>query len=372
MLLRAATDTVRIIRGRNQVLQASRELASLCAECDQPGVLDQLEYHFSLPGFRRKRPTLALVETATSASTRPVAAVLIYEYMLLGVGAGIYAADFFGGARAVVAPRALRPRVAFAVAHELLGRGSSMVQLSYEGEESPASLAPFADGLQWASRVRHFSGYVPIQQGVEATLSQLGKRTRRNLRYYRKMAEEELGAHLVLHPNVSRSEYLELNNRSDYAVTHREAADRWKKLQQLDSSLLLGLRSREGEWLSLLGGYRKGPDLALEWQVNRSDHGRYSLSTAARAFLIDYAVQQGTRRLYFVRGTVHSMRNSMIPEKIVDVVIAKPHVPGWLINRIAAAGADLPTYDGELPALRRHPELGVAVQGELGESERAA
>jgi hypothetical protein len=355
MLLRAATDTVRIIRGRDQVLHACSELSALCTQCDQPGVLDHLEYHFSLPGFRRKRPTLVLVEATTRNGVHPIAAVLVYEYMLLGKGLGVYAADFHGGARAVVAPRTLRPRAAFAAAQELLRRGSILIQLSYEGEESPERLAALArPEMQWASRVRQLSGYIALEPTFDRTLGQLGKRTRRNLRYYRKMAEEELGAHLVIDPRLTREEFLEFNRTSDYAVPHRDAASRWDTLHALPTPLLLGLRSSSGEWLSVLGGYHKGPDLLVEWQMNRSDRARYSLSTAARAFLIDHAVALQCRRLYFVRGTVHSIRNSMIPEKIVDVVVARKRTPGWLINRVASAGEDLPSYDGELPALKRY------------------
>jgi hypothetical protein len=349
MLLRSATDTVRVVRGREKVLELGRRLDELCVQCEQPGALDHLDYHFSLPGFARKRPTMVVVETTTGNGVRPVAAVLTYEYQVAGVGTGVYAADFKGGARAVVAPRSLRPRAVFAAADALLSQRGLLIQLSYVGEDSPSRLAQIAETpLRWASRVRNSAGYMEIEPGVEATFAHLGKRTRRNLRYYRRLAETELGATLVVSPEITPEQFLEFNRATNYAVPDEQAAARFRSLKQNPAPLFLGLRSQQGEWLSLIGGYFKGPDAMVEWQLNRSDMAPYSLCTTMRAHLLEYVVGQNCRRTYFIGGTTHSMMNSMTHERIVDVVVSRPGVPAWLVNRIAAADPDLPRYEGPI------------------------
>ncbi|MDP9039296.1 MAG: hypothetical protein M3O02_08490 [Acidobacteriota bacterium] len=352
MLLLSEHERVRLLKGRTKVLKECASLGDLCAECDQTAALANLEYCFQRPRFRQRRPALVLLERFGSGVWRPAAAVLVYEYLLFGIGTGIYAADFLGGARSIVAPRELRPAVALIAAQALLKRRGLLVQLSYEGEQLPDEAAASAlPGRGWASRLRQISGYLCVERDLDQTLGRLGRRTRRNLRHYRRLASSALGAELVVSPQLSKSEFLEFSRRSDFAVPAGEALSRYEAIAALPSSVFLGLRTSAGDWLCFIGGYRKGPDVMVEWQINRRDMAAFSLSTTGRAFLLEYAVQQGVRRLYFVRGTTSSIRNSMISEQIVDVVAARRCMPGWLINRIAANGRGMPPYQGAIPAL---------------------
>ncbi|GAC1426410.1 MAG: hypothetical protein NVSMB62_23950 [Acidobacteriaceae bacterium] len=70
---------------------------------------------------------------------------------------------------------------------------------------------------------------------------------------------------------------------------------------------------------------------------------------------MEYAIQLRSRRLYFVRGTSSSIVNSTIPEKLVDIVLTRPGVPNWVINKVAGNGHDLPPYQGEIPTLLGSP-----------------
>lgn len=357
MNVRSSNERVRIVRGRERVLSVCGELSGLCESCDQPGILDDLDYHFNLPGFRRKRPTLLLIEALDADAVCPLAAVLVYEYQVCGLGTGVFAADFLGGARSVVAPVHLRARAAFAAADALMQGGGLIVQLTYEGEESPERLSLLAGAeRRWAARERQISSYLQVEPNLEDTLAQLGKRTRRNFRHYRRLADTELGARLVPSPKLTREEFLAFNERIDFAVPAKQAAARFEALHRVRAPLFFGLQNTQGEWIALLGGHRRGPDLLVEWQMNRSDLERYSLSTTMRAYLMEYAVEQACRRIYMVRGTTSSIRNSLVPERLVDIVVARPGVPKWLIDKIAKVGEDLPHYEGRLPELLPNPE----------------
>lgn len=356
MWLHSATERVRIFRGREKVLAACGELTRLCESCDQPGTLDQLDYQFSLPSCRRKRPTLLVIESCTAEGVQPIAAVLLYETMLFGMGTRIYTADFHEAARTVVAPPNLRSKAAMVAAETLLQRGALITQISYEGDEAQAAVSAIAGPQRrWASRVRQMSCYMPIGPDLETTFAQVGKRTRRNLRHYQRVAATELGANLVISPEISKEEFLAFNRASDYAVSDEVACTRFNTLKTCPTPLLVGLQEANGEWLAFLGGYKRGQDIFLVWQMNRSDKAKYSLSTTMRAHLMEYAVQLRSRRLYFVRGTTTSIVSSTVPEKLVDFVVTRPGVPNWLINKVAANGDDLPPYQGEIPALMRTP-----------------
>lgn len=369
MLLRSATDEVRVVRGREEVLKLSQELGDLCFRSDQPGALDNLEYQFSLPAFGRRRPTMVVVESRTPFGKKPVAAVLAYEYQILGVGTGVYAADFAGGARALIAPRNLRPRAAFSASDALLRGGGLLTLLSYQGEDPPDEIARFAGSRKrWATRIRSSAAYLTLDPDLETTFAQLGRRTRRNLRYYRRQVESELGAELVIGPELTAEEYVHFDQISDYSVPREKALARFGKINGSPNQLWLGLRDRRGEWLSLLGGHYHGPNAVVEWQLNRSDLPDYSLCTAMRAFLLEHVMERQFRRLYFIGGTTHSMGSALVREWIVDLVVSRAAFPRALMNRIAAASEDLPAYEGVLPALvgyssssDRHSELGSTV-----------
>jgi hypothetical protein len=361
MLLRSSTDEVRVVRGREEVLQLSRSLTDLCLQCDQPGALDDLEYNFSRPGFRSRQPTMVVVETRSPFGRVPAAAVLAYQYQLLGISTGVYAADFLGGASGIIAPRRMRARAAFAASEALLGRGGLLTHFSYEGEDSAEDLSYLGgSGHRWATRTRSSASYLPIDPDLEATYGLLGRRTRRNLRYYRRLAESELGAELVVSPRFSRDEYLAFDARCDYPVPRSKATARFERLQQVPRPLFLGLQGGNGEWLSLLGGYINGYDAVVQWQLNRNDMREHSLCTAMRAFLLQHCVDEHIRRVYFIGGTTHSMGNALTREMIVDIVVARPGIPKALINRVATAADDLPGYQGLIPELVRYDSPGTA------------
>ncbi|GAC1420306.1 MAG: hypothetical protein NVSMB62_14130 [Acidobacteriaceae bacterium] len=299
---------------------------------------------------------MLVIESCTGKCIEPIAAVMVYQSMIFGFGTRIYAADFHGAARTVVAPRNLRSKAALVAAEALLKQGALIAQISYEGEEAQAAVSAIAGPQRrWASRARQMSCYLPVGADLDATLAQVGKRTRRNLRHYQRLAATDLGAELVVCPSLSKEEFLTFNEFSDYSVSNEEAFTRFNALQRYPLPLFLGLKDGNGEWLAFLGGHRRGADIFLEWQMNRKDLARYSLSTTMRAHLMDFAVRLGSRRLYFVRGTSSSIVNSTIPEKLVDFVVTRPGVPNWLISKVAANGDDLPPYQGEIPALFRSP-----------------
>jgi hypothetical protein len=308
--------------------------------------MDRLEYYLRRPAFLSKTPTLILSFKPKRHFTRTTheeleSAVLLYEHRFCGVGCRLFTADYQGGARAVIAPVASRSRVAFDANAALLRRGALLVHVSFESGQVPIETAAAGwpakrPRARWTATERLSVTYLPVEETVDATLATLGKTTRRNLRYYRKRAEASLHPAAIDHPDLTAEEFVAFNRNCAYPASDEEAADRLAEIRRMPSDhLFLGLKAASGEWLSFIGGCSYKGRTDVQWQMNRADMPSFSLSTVMRSHLIEHEVGRGTRKIYFIGGTPHSMRNTMVSNKIVDVVVARYGVPTWMIRPLA-------------------------------------
>jgi hypothetical protein len=337
-----AQSVIHIIRGRDAILRMYGMLVELCVGCDQHGAMDHLEYFLSRPKFINKVPCLILFcSSCPPASAEEIdGAILLYEYQVAGVGCKVFAADYHGGDRTVIAPRQFRAQVASLGCSALLAKGALAVQVTYQ-TELPSSEGPFLHDAKGSSRWRRASsaramhGYVPLEDTYDATLAKFGKHTRRNLRAARRHAEANLGYTFVAEPVMSKEEFMALNRVSTYPVSDELAAWRHDAMKLIPGCLFLGIRSRDGEWLSVIGGRRHQNGTFVEWQMNRADMTKFSLGTLMRSHLLEYEVQRGSKRLYLVGGTSHSMKFAFGTEHFVDLVALRRALPAFLLRRFA-------------------------------------
>ena len=306
--------------------------------CGQTGSMHDLAYFLSKPGALPRIPHLLLVGEAGLDPKAPnpdemLGAVLIFEQQIGGVGLGAFATNDRSGRSSLLARPRDRARVAALAGSALMQRGAHLVLMSFragESEEAATSMGPVLLGVadrrrraQWALRERTIPGYLPLSITLDATLSQVGTRTRRNLRYYRRRAETELGCVFVPNIEVSRAEILAFNRQCMYAVPVQVAGWRYDSLKDLREPVFMGMKDAQGQWLSMLGGRRYLDRSEILWQMNRDRLGAYSLGTAMRAYFIEHEIEHGSRRLYTEGGTGHSMRFSFVPETLSDLVIRR-------------------------------------------------
>jgi hypothetical protein len=303
--------------------------------------MDQLEADLARPAFARKRPTLILtMRRQAGGGDELETAVLLYEQRYLGVGSRLFSADYVGAVKTVIAPEEQRPWAAFGASKVLLQRGALLVHVSYEGEGVAVDTAgidhPAQGRFRWALKQRHSIGYLPVEDSVDATLANLGKHTRRNLRHYRRLVEADLGCVRIDHPQLTLDEFVEFSRISSYGAPD-QAGLRFQTIQDMPShSLFLGLKAANGDWLSLIGGRHEHDGTYVEWQLNREDLPSYSLCTAMRSHLIEHEVGRRTKRIYFIGGTTHSMRHYLVPKvKIADLVVLRYGLPGWATRRLS-------------------------------------
>jgi hypothetical protein len=307
--------------------------------------MDWLDYFLASPDSQAKIPYLVLVGNRTCNDSESAeelcGAVLFYEYRFAGSGTRVFATDDMIGVRTVIAPRELRLYVAQMAIRAVMDAGAVMILASVDApaeqleRRSPAEVVAY----RLAIRRRWTPRYLQLGHTLEETLSHLGRHTRRNLRYYRRKLELELGAEFVPEVQMDRSEFLQMNRRSMNPASERVTQWRLDLIENAGTSpsvMFSGLRTSDGRWLSLAGGRRHSGTTELDWQLNLAGLPRYSLCTAMRCYLIEHEIAHGAKRLVFEGGTSHPMRFAFTEEQTTDLLaVRRLSVRAWLLKKFS-------------------------------------
>ncbi len=337
------------VRDRDAILRMRATLIRLSAICGQTGAMDYLEYFLTSTENLKKAPYLVLLAARSDVNVFNLeaedlmGAVLIYEYKLMGFYSRLFTTSDFNGSRAVSAPAADRTRVAAMVCRYLMERGAQVAMLTFarDGEENrPKCFVGANNGEKkrwWMTQTREVGATVVLEKTFDETLAAMGKHTRRNLRHYRRKAEEELMCSFEsdVKSSLSMARLIELNRASTHPVANVVLERRYNTMKALDGLYCVGVKTPDGQWISLLGGRRHHGVSEIDWQMNRAGLDKYLVGTVIRAYLIDYEIKIGTGRLFFEGGTPHSMRLTFISEKAVDIVVTKRSLFAFALRRLA-------------------------------------
>lgn len=351
----------REVRGKDAILALRDELQELGARCGQTGAMDYIGHFLDSPDNTRKIPHLVLVsaESEWEVGETLVGAALLYEYRLSMVPSRIFATDDGTGSRTVIAPQDIRGQVAVTVCQFLMDEGARIVLLSYMGGASRKQAndllaAALDDRMQrtWALHPREISTFLPLSCSFDETLATMGKHTRRNLRYYLRKAESELGCEFFPDATLAMdlSEIFTVNHSSTHPVDDVTMRWRWETLRRYAGSFCAGVRAKDGSWLSLLGGRRHHGVTEVDWQMNRAGMDKYSLGTVMRSYVLEHEVKLGTQRLHFEGGTPHSMRHSLVSKEVSDIIVMRRSVRVSLLRRFG--GSLLPEENFLMHTLR--------------------
>src|SRR5260370_5531320 len=128
--------TIHIVSGGDSILRLQQVLAELSVRCGQPGVMDDVGYFLSKPGTLRRVPHLLLFSKARVLDLERLTAddllgaVLLYRYVVLGCGIGMFSTNDRSGRGTLVAPAALRSAMAEMASRRLMERGVLAVLIS--------------------------------------------------------------------------------------------------------------------------------------------------------------------------------------------------------------------------------------------------
>jgi hypothetical protein len=314
--------------------------------------MDDIAYFLTKPGALPRIPNLLLVARRAELDwNRPkldelLGALLIFEQDILGIGVGAYATNDRSGRSTLIALRSNRSRVVALASRALLERGAHLVMMSFRATDEAGSCASIPTPLlevaehgkvvgRWAQRKRTIPGYLPLSTTFDATLAKIGQRTRSNLRYYRRRAEADMGCVFLPQIEATRKEVLRFNRQCMYAVPASVAGWRYDSLKDLKEPVFMGIKDREGRWLSVLGGRRYGDRSEILWQMNRSGHATSSLGTVMRSYYIEHEIAHGSRRMYIEGGTPHPIKFSFVPEELTDLVVMRPTLIAKAMQMVA-------------------------------------
>jgi hypothetical protein len=154
------------------------------------------------------------------------------------------------------------------------------------------------------SRVKNHASLL-LPDTYEQLLLSFGSTTRRNFRYYRRRFET--AGHVYV-DNLSldevRSAAFDLESKC-YIRSQPQAINRFLKMAATaDLPLAVGLKHRNGEWLSIACGvYRPAGGMLLFQLNNDREFPIASLSVVLRGYLIESLIQQGMKEFIFWGGT---------------------------------------------------------------------
>ena len=184
---------------------------------------------------------------------------------------------------------------------------------------------------EWTFAHREMPAYLPLRETYDKTLAGIGKRTRANLRYYRRRSELDLGAVFVPEARVTLEEFLAFNRECMYAVPQELAAWRYRSLGELSGGVLRGVQDGQGRWLSMVGMRRQNRFAEIDWQLNRDALPTYSLSTVLRGYLIEYEISLGSTRLYVEGGTWQPIVHSFAQERVGEFSLRRKSMYAHLL-----------------------------------------
>jgi hypothetical protein len=104
----------------------------------------------------------------------------------------------------------------------------------------------------------------------------------------------------------------------------------------MSSGFLIALRSRSGELLSVVGGWRQGTTTVLQHQMNAAGYEKDSLSTVMRSYFLENQIQRGTRTVIFYPGTNDTISHAFEAETTRDLIVRRKSFYAYLLRRLAS------------------------------------
>ena len=292
-----------------EILRDARQFETCWGEVDallrEAGLSDESQLnprHFvaMTDGVRRPCPVVC------RRDSRLVGVVYLVEYHLRGMRTGYVVGGDFCGRGLLVSRAEDAGAVMQTMIAQLIEEGVHAMHLRWLTVHMTAIEG---DGLL----VQNLEGLIPgdrmrLLGSRDEFLAQLGKHTRRNIRYCTRKAIE-VGIEFV--PVVSKEEYeaavMRLNVATVFHVNPARLARDERLLALYGGGQRLGLRAADGLLVAVLCGFCEGERFYLLTQLNDAALSRLSLSLVLRGWMVEPMIAAGVKEWQFVGGTALSL-----------------------------------------------------------------
>ena len=183
-----------------------------------------------------------------------------------------------------------------------------LARISWNTESSPLTAAGWERENPNGMSTRAFGldvwNLLRLAPAYESFLSRLGPQTRHNLRYYRRRIERQ-GWAFVKDMNFEQGSaaFKSLHPFQSAGLSKRTRLDSFlQTIRSVPGSFFSGLRTQQGEWMSVVCGWVKGSRLFILLQVNSASDAKASVSTVLRSYIIENAISAGIRDIKIIDG----------------------------------------------------------------------
>ena len=247
-----------------------------------------------------------------------VAIMYTKERTLYGIPTGIVYSD--GGLGSVLLANPLHHQNAFSFAVEVLlaspGIRGLRLEVARAGEELEAvrRLSASSPVHSHYSRIEYHDfplgkthAHLHLADSYDQFLAGLGYTTRHNFRYYRRRFEAS-GHKFEEHLSIDELRSAAFNLRPKSKLTAQRQQAKFERdlnmVAAVSQPIAVGLKHRNGEWLSVIGGWYRPNGAVLCFQCNNErDYGPDSLSVVLRAYLIELLIRQRMEELVIWHDT---------------------------------------------------------------------
>lgn len=212
---------------------------------------------------------------------------------------------------------------------------------SYELDAIRETSARLGAGLNYGPAENHWT--LPLPRDYQAFLGNLGPRTRRNFRYYRRRFEQSGHTYVRgIEPTEFAAAASEFLKKSVVGADVEGIRRALQVFSVIKRPLLAGLRHRDGRWLSILGGWRQSHDGIVFFQMNDDkENAASSLSVVMRAYLIEELISERVQALHFWGGIGDPVRRSCLPVPAMKAFLDKRSLLSSGIRTLLLAGSRL-------------------------------
>jgi hypothetical protein len=236
----------------------------------------------------------------------PVGLFYFKERKFAGVPTGIIYAD--GIREGLVFQDGVETEALFksAISHLFGHRGARALRLLIRAgghEETAMEHFLSSTSLDFRRKQVDYHAVLDLAADYKGFLDKLGYKTRRNFRYYRRRFEAD--GHLFVQ-EMSPAEFADAAHRLSGKSTGSDQGGIERGLRMLSTvnrPLTVGLKHKNGEWLSIIGGWYEADCAIVFFQMNNDhEYGQNSLSIVLRGYLIEQSIGRAVSRMLFWAG----------------------------------------------------------------------